>query len=52
MKKNPIQGSATADKTNTGTIEGSGHKRDLTILTASLRHSKDVKLLQALDQKE
>jgi hypothetical protein len=44
LRKNPLQASATADQAKS--IEASGgHKRDLTILTASLRRSKDVKLL-------
>ena len=44
LKKNTVAGSATLDPTNPS-IEPT-HKRELTILTASIRKSKDVKLLQ------
>jgi hypothetical protein len=48
LRKNPIQASATADQAQT--VDPT-HKRELTIL-ASVRKSKDVKLLRDLDQSE
>lgn len=57
MKKNPLQGSATADQpsTTSQTLDNAAaatHKRDLTMLAAQLRKSKDTKVLRDLDQSE